>query len=167
MPTVKSAILSSYILILIKKNFWKSCWISLTSTSRKWIKRSFRKKCFLNAAKACHLKIWTSYNVLPSDLEAASSTFLSIWQPQVQAWGNFQQQQQKKSQRCHLLPFLSPLQTGSPSRFYSLCLFLLVSSEQKAPQTVFTPPQAPRRRHRAAKLRPLFLFMDPLQPKYV
>lgn len=55
----------------------------------------------------------------------------------------------------------------SPSLLHSLCLFPLVSSDWRAPQTVFTPPQALRHRHAAAGLRPSTLFMNQVQPKYV
>lgn len=60
--------------------------------------------------------------------------------------------------RTHMLP---------PSHLPSPCLFPLVSPDRRAPQTVFTPPQALRHSYRAAGLQPFSLFMNQVQLKYI
>lgn len=93
-----------------------------------------------------HAFYWTRSSLL--------TLLVSEWPPQVQAWGCFLRQAVEMSPPPSLALPHTYTHALSPSRLHSFCLFPLVSSDWRAPQTVFTPPQALRHRHRAAGLLP-------------
>lgn len=110
--------------------------------------------------------------MLPTEPEAAKSTFVHLnghhrFKPEVAS--------SDRHWRRHLLPFLSLFfaqtrthtHAHAPSHLPSPCLFPLVSPDRRAPQTVFTSPQALRHSYRAAGLQPFPLFMNQVQLKYI